>query len=117
MASVTYKMRTLTPFGFGDLVNVTRNNTQRKDEVAFSILDSVNGLGKIILGCKNMGVFTEYIRSPPLSGSLNLSNESQRKMFTDRLITTFDRKDQGWVVEYHESLESKETSFRDSAYN
>lgn len=113
---MTYETRRMSIFGTTDFVSMNEQSLNKTDALVMNILDSVPGLAKIIIGCFNIGAFTEYVRSPPIDGKLDLSDDDARKQISQRLIKEFEIDDQGWAVEYHATKESKETQFRDTAY-
>jgi hypothetical protein len=112
----TYEIRHISPFGYGDYVPISEDESSDVDKVAINILNNVKGLAKIIYGCYNMGFFTEYVRNPPITGNLILSNERQQELVQE-IIEKTGIKDQNWAVEFHESKESKETKYHTSRHN
>lgn len=113
---ITYEIRHITPFGYGNYIPILNDNCSDTDKVLINILDNVKGLAKIIYGCYNMGFFTEYLRNPPIAGDLNLSDERQQELVQEIICKT-GIKDQNWAVEFHDSKESKKRKYHLSRPN
>lgn len=112
-----FQTRVRTACGPSSWITIDKNEYKRERvKTALEILDTVPGLAKIIIGCYNYAKFDEYIRNPPLEGSLNLNDQDKIK-YTEKLINVYNIEDQGWCVEFHPSLESKTTQFKASAYD